>query len=182
VSNTLQTMSADGFDKIITVIMTDGEENSSREWTLQAVRELIQRKEAAGNSTFVFLGANLDTFTQGASLEVPMASSVRYDPANYRGVYASLAQNTTGSRPTQSRPLGTSSKEQSQASRSPDMCGQTLLRTLLCSSDTLTYNRMSGGEMLMYNPGQCARYLRPYWNWMDVPSFKLIRNTYSSFG
>ena len=25
---------------------------------------------------------------------MPMANSVRYDPANYRGVYASLAQST----------------------------------------------------------------------------------------
>src|ERR1019366_10069293 len=82
------------FDKIITVIMTDGEENSAREWTMQAIRELIRSKESAGNWTFVFLGANLDAFAQGASLGVPMANAVRYDPANYRGVYASLAQNT----------------------------------------------------------------------------------------
>ena len=86
--------STDGFDKIITVIMTDGEENSSREWTLQAIRELIRSKEAAGNWTFVFLGANLDAFAQGTSLGVPMANAVRFDPANYRGVYASLAKST----------------------------------------------------------------------------------------
>ena len=94
VGNTVQTVGTDGFDKIITVIMTDGEENSSREWTMQAVRELIRAKEAAGNWTFVFLGANLDAFTQGTSLGVRVANSVRYDSANYRGVYASLAQNT----------------------------------------------------------------------------------------
>jgi hypothetical protein len=93
IGNTVQTVSADGFDKIISVIMTDGEENSSREWTMHAVRELIHSKEAAGNWTCVFLGANLDAFAQGASLGVPMANSVRYDPANYRGVYASLAKN-----------------------------------------------------------------------------------------
>jgi hypothetical protein len=94
VGNTVQTVSTDGFDKIITVIMTDGEENSSREWTLHAIRELIKSKEAAGNWTFVFLGANLDAFEQGANLGVPMANAVRYDPANYRGVYASLARST----------------------------------------------------------------------------------------
>jgi uncharacterized protein YegL len=94
IGNTVQTVSTDGFDKTITVIMTDGEENSSREWTMQAVRELIRSKEAAGNWTFVFLGANLDAFAQGANLGVPMANAVRYDPANYRGVYASLAKRT----------------------------------------------------------------------------------------
>jgi hypothetical protein len=94
VGNTVQTVSTDGFDKIVTVIMTDGEENSSREWTLHAIRELIKSKEAAGNWTFVFLGATLDAFEQGASLGVPMAHAVRYDPANYRDVYASLARST----------------------------------------------------------------------------------------
>lgn len=94
IGNTVQTVGTDGFDKTITVIMTDGEENSSREWTLQAVRELIRSKEAAGNWTFVFLGANLDAFAQGANLGVPMANAVRYDPANYRGVYSSLSRST----------------------------------------------------------------------------------------
>jgi uncharacterized protein YegL len=94
IGNTVQTVSTDGFDKIITIIMTDGEENSSREWTLQAIRELIRNKEAAGNWTFVFLGANLDAFAQGAGLGVPMPNAARYDPANYRGVYASLAKST----------------------------------------------------------------------------------------
>ena len=94
IGNTVQTVSTDGFDKTITVIMTDGEENSSREWTMPAIRELIRSKEAAGNWTFVFLGANLDAFAQGACLGVPMANAVRYDPADYRGVYASLAKST----------------------------------------------------------------------------------------
>jgi uncharacterized protein YegL len=94
IGNTVQTVSTDGFDKTITVIMTDGEENSSREWTSQAIRELIKNKEAAGNWTFVFLGANLDAFAQGANLGVPMANAVRYDPANYRGVYDALASST----------------------------------------------------------------------------------------
>jgi len=90
----VQTVSTDGFDKAITVIMTDGEENSSREWTLQGIRELIKSKEAAGIWTFVFLGANLDAFAQGVNLGVAKANAVRYDAANYHGVYASLARNT----------------------------------------------------------------------------------------
>jgi uncharacterized protein YegL len=94
IGNTVQTTDAKSFDKVLTVIMTDGEENSSREWTLQAIRELIKKKETADNWTFVFLGANLDAFEQGAKLGVSMANSVQYDPANYRGVYASLAAST----------------------------------------------------------------------------------------
>jgi len=84
----------DGFDKVITVIMTDGEENSSREWTLQGIRELIKAKEAAGNWTFVFLGANLDAFAQGEMLGVPLGNAVRYDGDRYRDVYSSLGKMT----------------------------------------------------------------------------------------
>jgi hypothetical protein len=103
IGNTVQTVNADGFDKTITVIMTDGQENSSREWTLLAIRELIRSKEAAGNWTFVFLGANPDAFAQGAILGVPMANSVRYDPANYGDVLSSLARRTNAFSATPAR-------------------------------------------------------------------------------
>ena len=85
IGNTVQTVDTSSFDKTITVIMTDGEENSSREWTVQAIRELIKTKEAAGTWTFVFLGANVDAFEQGANLGVPAPNAVRYAPSKYRG-------------------------------------------------------------------------------------------------
>jgi hypothetical protein len=110
-----------------------------------------------------------------------MASSVRYDPANYRGVYASLAQNTTRFAADSAQAPRNFFKGKAQASRSPHMCGQTVLVPALLERHS-DLQLMSGGEMLIHNPGRCARYLRPYWNWMDVPSFKLIRNTYSVFG
>jgi uncharacterized protein YegL len=94
IGNTAQTVNTDGFDKIITVIMTDGEENSSREWTLQGIRELVRSKESLGNWTFVFLGANLDAFTQGANLGVARPNAVRYDADNFFAVYDSLARRT----------------------------------------------------------------------------------------
>ncbi len=94
IGETVQTLSTDGYDKIITVIMTDGEENSSREWTLQGIRELINKKESAGNWTFVFLGANLDAFSQGMSLGIPQANAVRYDTGRYKDVLSYLARMT----------------------------------------------------------------------------------------
>ena len=74
--------------------MTDGEENSSREWTLQGIRELVRSKESLGNWTFVFLGANLDAFAQGANLGVARPNAVRYDADNFFAVYDSLARRT----------------------------------------------------------------------------------------
>jgi hypothetical protein len=81
-------------DKIVTVIMTDGEENSSREWTHDAVRALIDQKEKEGNWTFVFLGAAPDAWDQGKSLGIAAANVARYDATRYRDVFACAAIGT----------------------------------------------------------------------------------------
>ena len=81
-------------DKIVTVIMTDGEENSSREWTHDAVRALIDQKEKEGNWTFVFLGAAPDAWDQGKSLGIAAANVARYDASHYREVFACAAVGT----------------------------------------------------------------------------------------
>lgn len=81
-------------DKVVTVIMTDGEENSSREWTHDAVRGLIERKEKEGSWTFVFLGAGLDAWHQGRSYGVRAANVAQYSSDQYRDAFAAMAAGT----------------------------------------------------------------------------------------
>jgi uncharacterized protein YegL len=81
-------------DKVVTVIMTDGEENSSREWTHDAVRGLIEQKEKEGSWTFVFLGAGLDAWHQGRSYGVQTANVAQYRADQYRDVFAATAFST----------------------------------------------------------------------------------------
>ena len=81
-------------DKVVTVIMTDGEENSSREWTQDAVRGLIEQKEKEGSWTFVFLGAGLDTWHQGRSYGVQAANVARYNSDQYREAFAAITFGT----------------------------------------------------------------------------------------
>ena len=81
-------------DKVVTVIMTDGEENSSREWTLDAVKGLISQKESEGTWTFVFLGAAPDAWDQGRGYGIPAANVARYDADHYRAVLACTARGT----------------------------------------------------------------------------------------
>ena len=69
---------------------------------MQAIRELIWSQEAPGNWTLVFLGANVDAFTQETSLG--MANSVRYDPANYRGAMQRWPRAPMRSQPVQHGP------------------------------------------------------------------------------
>ncbi|HHU52886.1 MAG TPA: VWA domain-containing protein [Clostridiaceae bacterium] len=47
-------------EKVMFVIITDGEENSSREYTAANIRNLIERQKEKYAWEFVFLGANID--------------------------------------------------------------------------------------------------------------------------
>jgi hypothetical protein len=82
------------FDKVITVVLTDGHENSSREFNLSAIRELIAKKEKEGNWTFVYLGATADAWDVGVNLGVSQANTVRYDPRRSRQMYAAVGAAT----------------------------------------------------------------------------------------
>jgi Mg-chelatase subunit ChlD len=65
--------------KMLIVVMTDGHENASKEWTSRAeIAALVKRKEAAGWK-FVFFAADIDAFSEGAALNIQQARSVRYD-------------------------------------------------------------------------------------------------------
>jgi uncharacterized protein YegL len=88
-------------DKVITVVMTDGEENSSREWTHDAVKALIDHKEKEGIWTFAFLGAAPNAWVQGRSLGIPLGNVAQYDPDRYTSVFsaASMATNMAAASP-----------------------------------------------------------------------------------
>lgn len=47
-------------EKVIFVIITDGEENASREYTLDKVKAQIERQKEKYGWEFIFLGANID--------------------------------------------------------------------------------------------------------------------------
>ena len=78
-------------DKVITVIMTDGEENSSREWTHDAVKSLIEQKEKEGVWTFVFLGAAPDAWVQGQAYGIPTGNVAQYSTNQYRDAFVATA-------------------------------------------------------------------------------------------
>ena len=65
-------------DRGVVVIMTDGQENSSREWTLKKIAKLIARLEKTGRWTFVYLGANVDAFAEAQKLGVAVGNVAHY--------------------------------------------------------------------------------------------------------
>jgi len=61
-------------EDIVFVSITDGEENSSQEFTLDRIRRLVIEKQAQG-WTFVFLSAALDVYGEAAAMGVGAGST-----------------------------------------------------------------------------------------------------------
>lgn len=57
-------------NKVLIVIMTDGEENSSHEFTQPQIQSMVKHQTEKYGWDFLFLGANIDSFQVGQSLGV----------------------------------------------------------------------------------------------------------------
>lgn len=82
-------------DKSMFVIVTDGQENASREMNIEAVRATIKRLQDAGTA-FVFLGAN-DSAWQASNFGVAAATTGVYTASatGTRAAYGNLSANTS---------------------------------------------------------------------------------------
>ncbi len=65
--------------EVTVLVMTDGHENASTEWTGEAVRALISQQESIYGWDFVFLGANMDAVEVGTNLGFAPGKSITYD-------------------------------------------------------------------------------------------------------
>ncbi|WP_059022290.1 VWA domain-containing protein [Mycobacterium sp. M26] len=88
------------------VVMTDGHENASQEWTKEAVRALISQQEKVYDWDFVFLGANMDAIDVGTDLGFAPGKSLTYDasPTGVDGAFAAVANYTSRKRSRGQRP------------------------------------------------------------------------------
>jgi len=76
---------------VVFVIITDGEENSSREYSSLAIKSLIERKQNEGWN-FLFLGANQDAFSVGKDMGITLTSV-----SNYKATGKGIAQAASAS-------------------------------------------------------------------------------------
>lgn len=60
--------------KNLIVIMTDGEENASKEYTLKDVRDRIQHQEEKYNWSFVYMGTDLTSLDDANALGISLSS------------------------------------------------------------------------------------------------------------
>ncbi|MDD4572823.1 MAG: VWA domain-containing protein [Sphaerochaeta sp.] len=67
------------------VIITDGEENASHDYTLERIRELIELCKESRGWEFLYLGANIDAFSAASKIGIDRGRAARYH-ADSQGV------------------------------------------------------------------------------------------------
>ena len=65
-------------NKVLFVIITDGEENDSREYTYADVKKLIKDRQENAGWEFIFLGANIDAAAAAENLGIDRDRAVKY--------------------------------------------------------------------------------------------------------
>ena len=71
-------------DKVLLVIVTDGEENSSNEFSSAKISEMINHQRNAYKWEFMFIGANQDAVLSAQEIGIPMQAALTY-AANTQG-------------------------------------------------------------------------------------------------
>ena len=68
--------------KVMFVIITDGYENASREFTKQKVRDMIEHQKTKYSWQFMFLGANMDAVSEAATYGITRDCAATYAATN----------------------------------------------------------------------------------------------------
>lgn len=81
--------------KVIVLVITDGEENSSRRFTIDQIKDKVEHQRSKYSWEFVFIGANIDAISTGTSLGFAAQNSVAYVPsaAGTGQLYSSVSSN-----------------------------------------------------------------------------------------
>jgi uncharacterized protein YegL len=68
--------------KVLFAILTDGEENASREYTTSKIQDLVKEARDKNGWEFLFLGADIDAWSGGSSMGI--TSNVRVSKSNMK--------------------------------------------------------------------------------------------------
>lgn len=78
-------------DRVIVAIVTDGQENASREFTIAKVKKLIEEKQAKGWE-FVFLSADLNATTDAQNYGFDPSKVAYYESSNTCSAFKSIGK------------------------------------------------------------------------------------------
>jgi uncharacterized protein YegL len=64
--------------KVIVFIITDGEENASKEFTNEKIKEMVELQKNSYNWEFLFMGANIDSFSVAETIGINKNRAFNY--------------------------------------------------------------------------------------------------------
>ncbi len=89
-------------EKVLFVITTDGEENSSEEFTAKKIKRMIETQKKEFNWEFLFLGANIDAIKTAENFGIDKNRAVNYrsdsigTEVNYRAINKAITNTRSG--------------------------------------------------------------------------------------
>lgn len=86
--------------KVIFLVITDGEENSSQTYTKAQIKSMVEHQRQEYKWEFSFYGSNIDSISEGNSLGICAQNSMNYNSTStgIGQVYRSLSDTVTKSR------------------------------------------------------------------------------------
>ena len=80
-------------EKVLFVIITDGAENASREYTAERVKARIERQKAKYGWEFIFIGGNMDAVAEAGKMGIGADRAHNYsaDPQGTSSAYAAIS-------------------------------------------------------------------------------------------
>ena len=86
---------ASGEAAAVVVIITDGEENASREFDGSKVKSMIEELQATNRWTFTFVGANIDSISTASRYGIDVKNVMQFsgDELSNKKVYASMTKS-----------------------------------------------------------------------------------------
>jgi uncharacterized protein YegL len=81
--------------KVIFLIITDGHENSSRRYSAEQIKSMVEHQKNVYSWEFVFMGANIDAIATGTNLGISMQNTLNYDATSVgtQELYKSISSN-----------------------------------------------------------------------------------------
>lgn len=104
-------------EKVLFVILTDGFENASREFTNNKINDMITHQRDKYGWEFVFLGANQDAIATAATMGIQASSTITFtaDSQGTKATYEALAANTANYRTGTARDLSFTPEQRKRA-------------------------------------------------------------------